>query len=470
MLRCLEAGAALLVAPTGAGKTVMGAWLCRALSGKTAWVTHTQDLVTQSAAKLREWGLRVGVIAAGYTPDPFAQVQVVSIQTAVAREVELRVENLFLDEAHHFMATDWRAALDRFHARKTLGATATPERADGKPLGDIFDELVVAASYSELIAAGHLVPARVLRPSRELQKGIALKPEEAWLKHCADRRGFGYCRTVKEAEELAAAMGDEVSVISQKTEPEIRKSRLEHLAAGRMRLLWNVYALTEGVDVPPADVALLARKFGHVSLLLQSCGRVLRPFAGKREALIIDLPGMTHRLGLPVEDREYSLSGEGIRRTAAGRALALCMACGMTFAAGGACPRCGHQNHAKPLPKQRIFNEELRAVYSGQTTPEWAKRSELARLRKIARDKGLPPGFVRRAYEELFSEPVPPDDSADSDERRAEFDRLAALAKKSGHNHGWIMHRYKAAFGAWPPNSWVRAYKSGAIRGSQWRE
>src|SRR5262245_52019355 len=85
-LRCLQAGRSpLVVAPTGAGKTVIGALICQALKGKTAWLTHTQELVAQSAAKLREWGLRVGVVAPGYAPDPFAQVQVISVQTAVSR-------------------------------------------------------------------------------------------------------------------------------------------------------------------------------------------------------------------------------------------------------------------------------------------------------------------------------------------------------------------------------------------------
>lgn len=453
--------AVLLVAPTGAGKTVMGGEICQALDGRTAWLTHTQDLVEQSARKLRERGLRVGVIAPGYPSDPFAKVQVLSVQTAVSREVAIRVENVFIDEAHHFVADTWRQVVARLTPTRTVGATATPERADGKALGrkegGIFDELVVAASYSELIAAGHLVHARVLRPSKELQKGIALKPHLALEKHGEGRRGFGYCRSVEEAEWLAKAMGEGVAdVVEANTPKELRAGRLAKLAAGDLRLLWNVYALTEGVDIPAADLAIFARNFGHVSMMLQSAGRVLRASPGKTDALILDLPGITHRLGLPVEDREYSLSGEGIRRTAAGMALTVCMSCGMTHKSGERCPRCGAQPAAKPLRPQRIFNEELRAVYSGKTTPDWAKRAELDRLRRVARDKKLPAGWVRQEYEALFGEAPGLHTAADDQERREEFSRLLDRAGKLGHKPGWATHRYKATFGAFPPRQWSR--------------
>lgn len=96
------------MAPTGAGKTIMGAAAALLEEGTTLWVVHTQDLVEQSAAKLRAAGMRVGVIAAGYAPDPFARVQVASIQTLLARDIELKSYDLvILDEAHHYLAEAW---------------------------------------------------------------------------------------------------------------------------------------------------------------------------------------------------------------------------------------------------------------------------------------------------------------------------------------------------------------------------
>jgi hypothetical protein len=400
----------------------------------------------------------VGVIAAGIDSDPFAKVQVVSIQTALSREIELNVQNLFLDEAHHFIADEYRLAANRFHARYTIGATATPERSDGRPLGDLFSRLVVPTSYSELIRSGYLVPARILRPDKYLDRGLALKVIEAYIEKGENKKGFVYCRRVEEAHELcdlANKNGIKSRVVEAFTDDALRKSYISELDSGKTRLLWNVYALTEGVDVPSAELAVFARKFGHISIMLQAAGRILRPANGKREALILDLAGITHILGLPIEDREYSLTGQGIAKSKSAIALKVCLMCGMTFPFADKCPRCGFANPVKDIPKQRIYNEELRAVYSGSTTPDWAKASELERLKKVAKEKGLGAAWIQHQYKELFHHDPQLGGTIDTDGRRAEFDRLTRLAKKKNYKSGWVQHRYRVIFGTFPPRDWV---------------
>lgn len=449
----------LIVAPTGAGKTVIGALLAKREPGRVGFLTHTKDLVVQSAKKLRSFGLEVGVVASGHPADPFARVQVVSVQTALARELELKFDLLILDEAHHFAAEEWRGLVEVFGARMLVGLTATPERGDGKPLGDLFDELVVAASYSELIAMGHLVPCRVFRPRSPLERGLAQKVLESYRKHGEERTGFVYARRVKECEELCreqVAAGLSAMVVSDKTPGDVREHALSLLSMGGVRLLNNVYALTEGVDVPSASVAVLARKFGHPSLLLQTAGRILRPCEGKRDAILIDLPGVTHVHGLPTEDREYSLTGKGIRRTAKGMALRICMMCGMTSESdGGPCPRCGHKPEVKKLKPLQIHNEELRPVYDGKATPSWAKRAELDRLRSVARAKGYDPSWIQVQYQRLFGERAPLGVADDAMAKKEAFQRLAAQGRRMNYNPGWAQHRYRTAYGSFPPKSWV---------------
>jgi len=453
----------LLVSPTGSGKSKMATAVISQLPGRTAWLTHTRDLVSQSAAKAREYGLRVGIVAAGHEPDPLAPLQVVSIQTLIAREVDLRVENVFADEAHHLLSTEWRAAMENLRAQNSFGATATPERGDGRPLGDLFDKLVVAAHYSELIAGGYLVPLRILRPDTELARGLAMKPVESYLKHGERKRGFWYLRSIKEALEtatLAAQAGIRAGTIDESTPKPMREHLLRSLAAERgVEALTNVYALTEGIDVPSAELCMLARNFRHMGTMLQAVGRVLRPAPCKNHAMLLDLPGTTWRLGIPVEDKEYSLSGEPIRKSEKALALRVCMKCGMTFVAkgDGSCPRCGHRNVTKDPAKLRIYNKELAEVYAAGGTPDWAKRSEYDRLKRVAGDRGLPPSWVAHQYKELFGHAPPELRTADETERRAEYSRLKALAEKKGMNVGWAAHRYRALYGAFPPRGWASA-------------
>ena len=435
--------------------------VARSLPGRTGFVAHTQDLVKQTADKLRSYGCRVGVVAAGFDADPFAPFQVASVQTLLARDIELRVENLFLDEAHHYAAADWKKVVQSRHVKRTFGATATPERGDGKPLGDIFQEIVVAAHYSELIQGGWLVPVRILRPRHELSRGLAQKFVKAYLEHGEYRRAFGYCRTKKEAEDMAHAFraeGRDAEHLTDDTPREKRAQLLACIEGGVVRILTSVHALSEGVDVPAVSCAILGGNIGHVSTYLQRVGRVLRPCEGKTEALVLDLPGVSHRLGLPCEDREYSLKGEGIRRTEAGKALRVCLHCGMTFAptGDGNCPRCGQHNPIQKKAPLKIYNEALVPVFAGAETPDWAKRAELDRLRLVANARGLGLAWASHQYKELFGEaPAMAMRNETPDlEKRAEYDRLARMAHRRGFSLGWAAHRYKAVFGAWPPKGW----------------
>lgn len=455
----------LIVAPTGAGKTCIGAMLARRDPGRVGWLTHTKDLIEQTSDKLRSYGLDVGIVAAGRDPRPFARVQVASIQTLVERETELAVDMLVLDECHHFLAIEWRAAMERCQARRLLGLTATPERGDGRALGDIFDELIVAAHYSELIHAGYLVPLRVLRPARELERGLARKVIQAYQENGEARPGFAFVRSIKEANERAeeaCAAGIPSAVVEAGTSVEERRTRLGGLRVGDLRLLWNVHALTEGVDVPSASLCAIARNMGHVSVMLQAAGRVLRAHPGKTDALMLDLPGITHRHGLPTEDREYSLHGQGIRRTEKGMSLRLCVFCGMTSESGGPCPRCGVTAEPKKTRAMKIYNEELRAVFAGGSTPDWAMRAELDRLRVFARSRGYELGWVAKQYELLFGKKPVFGDVADSDEKRAQYEKLVIQARAMGYHVGWASHRYKVQFGTFPPRAWTLRAESAA--------
>ncbi len=46
------------------------------------------------------------------------------------------------DESHLFLSRTFVASVNHFTPKLLLGLTATPHRADGMLLGDIFDELI----------------------------------------------------------------------------------------------------------------------------------------------------------------------------------------------------------------------------------------------------------------------------------------------------------------------------------------
>lgn len=308
----------LLVAPTGSGKTWMGARLAEPLKS-VLWVAHRRELVHQAANKLRELVGQdnVSVVLGGSREDRSKRIQVASVEALMNRGIPRHSELLVLDEAHHYVSDMYKLIPREYLKSKILGLTATPERADGTPLGDIFQELVPAAHYSELIEKGYLVPARVYGPATRLGRHLAENPIAAWELLSEGERTFWFSTIIKDAEEARDKLRRrkvDVELIDWETPKSWRDFALKEFEGGRLRVLTNAYCLTEGVDVPSARVALSTRPFNFAGTMIQAFGRVLRPSEGKKDAIIIDLTGAFWIHGPPDADREYSLKGRPITR------------------------------------------------------------------------------------------------------------------------------------------------------------
>lgn len=446
--------AVCLVAPCGAGKTVLARQLIADHVGPVLAVAHRRELVTQMADRLREWfGFEnVGVVMPGYDRQPLARIQVASIETLTARDMRPPATLLVPDEAHHYKAATYLPIVEHYRATRIVGLTATPQRADGSPLGDIFQGLVVAANYSDLLKDGYLVPCRVLRPPEWLGSDLANNPLPMYQKHGGGGQCFAFCGSVIQAEKLAADIQDAdipAACVTAKTPQPYRDSVFAAFRSGELRVLTNVGVLTEGVDVPAASVCLLARQCTHASTYLQIVGRVLRPAPDKTEAVLIDLPGATIAHGFPTEDRLYSLDGEGIKRTSQ-EALRNCLQCGACIPVRfHTCPECGFVFPVKKQRGAKIYSLELVEAYAGEDTPEAAQRIEYETVREMGRRKGWKLYAVQRHMRVLFKRTVLIHD-ATIEEQRAEWRRLEAIRLAKGYKPGFSKVRFKDIVGKWP--------------------
>ena len=171
------ARAILAVCPTGGGKTRIGVEFVKGAlrkGGNVIWLAHREELLTQARDRLIADGIdRVGLIASGQRTVN-ARVQVASVQTLAARMNKglPPASVVVFDEAHHFVAAQWGAVAAAYKDSTILGLTATPQRGDGRPLGDLFDHLVPISSVKELQATidpvtgrAVLVPCVIWRPS-----------------------------------------------------------------------------------------------------------------------------------------------------------------------------------------------------------------------------------------------------------------------------------------------------------------
>ena len=404
----------LLVAPCGAGKTVLFAEIIRLATarGKSVLVlVHRRELLQQAVKHLVRVGLNASTIIDGriYGVTPTA-VTVASIDTLrrFNQDSLPKADIVIADECHHATSASWRSLLALYPDSFLLGFTATPQRADGSPLGDIFQRLHVVAHTDDLIRDGYLVPPIVWSPPKQ-QQGLAERADRAYLEHGQGRRGIIFCANVGHSERVAAALvtaGIRAEHVDGSMSDSLRDAALQRFASGETIVITNANLIGEGFDMPACKLVIIARGCTSPVYWIQACGRAMRPDdSGLADALILDLRGAVHAHGLPDARREFSLAGKPIRLAANGPAIRQCRACGYVFAPRDTCPRCGH---ATPAPKDPAVS-----------------RAELARIHQ----------------------------THTPNERRAYFQAMLQRCRQNGWNPRQAAVLFKNRYGAWPERS-----------------
>lgn len=359
----------LVCCPTGGGKTFIASNAAKTAverGKRVLWVAHRSELVDQAAKELREvTGKRVGIFQGGRKSDPGAMIQVASIQTLIRREEIPPADLVIGDEAHRMLAEQWHSLLETYKQSYFIYLTATPERGDGKPLGDLATALVPTVQPSELIADGVLVPCEIISPNFEIKGGISDDPVEAYLRWGKKRRAIFFCQSKEHAalvSEGLTAHGIPNGVVTDNTPWATRKAIYRRVSDGTLKALVNVLVGTEGLDIPPLAVCVLARTAGHSSMFIQMVGRVMRSCRGKDSALIIDLKGVVAKYGSPERDRTYSLEGdEAVSIDKGDMAILKCKDCG-SLKTSPICPVCGFQATVERQLVPDIVSHEMQVV------------------------------------------------------------------------------------------------------------
>ena len=421
-----------MVSPTGSGKTVMFKYIVESAAEKgkrSCILVHRKELRNQASRKL---AVDHGVIAAGVTPRPSALIQVANVQTLVNRvsrapfnRPEFAPDLIVIDEAHHAVASTYTKILEAYPDARILGVTATPCRADGRGLSEIFDDLILGPTVQELIDGGHLSPVEVYAPSTIDVRGLHTvagdynkkELEEAsdkptitgdaidhYRRLAGGKPAIAFCVSVAHSEHVAdafTAAGYRAKSVSGMTPPDERDKAIEDLGNGGLDLLSMCDLANEGLDVPVVEVGIMLRPTNSLGLCRQQMGRVLRPAPGKDRAIILDHAGNCLRHGLPTTEVEWSLEGV-VRRPkkkgepdTAEEQVSYCPACYHIFTKASRCPRCG-EVLASPRAVEEVAGEL-------QKLDEAAfKRMQKRQVQRTRRLEDL----IELAYSRGYSNPV----------------------------------------------------------------
>ncbi|MDE2099425.1 MAG: DEAD/DEAH box helicase, partial [Patescibacteria group bacterium] len=330
----------LLQAPTGSGKTVMGAHLIKMwrehASCTSIVFAHRREIVTQTASKLEMAGLTPEIIMAGFAPNPWANVKVASIDTVWAAHKRgasfPMADRVVIDECHRTTGR-YVHVLEHYlkQSATVLGLTATPIRTDGAGLGDHYQEMVCAPSTRWLIDNGYLAPVEYCLGVIPNTKGVKLSGHdfnqeqlqqvmdqkaligdivENWLKHAEGRSTMLFASGIKHSKHLVEqfeAHGIPAVHVDGDTPPEERDSIYARSQSGEVKVVCNDSVYVEGTDFPWISCLVDAHPTKSLTRYLQSGGRGLRTFAGKSNLLYLDHANNVYHHGRLESDREWEL-------------------------------------------------------------------------------------------------------------------------------------------------------------------
>jgi superfamily II DNA or RNA helicase len=308
---------ALLEHATGSGKTVTAIADARRMGGRTLWLVHRRDLVSQTQREFQaQWPeVETGRYFGGQHETDADNI-IGAVQSVADHLDEFKPDEfayLVIDEAHHAAADTYRRVLEYFQPRFILGLTATAERADGQDLLELFRDCAHRLSLEEAVERGELVPIRCVRVKtnvdlsrvrynqiqynrRDIEEAIVIPARdrlivETYLQHVPNRKAVAFAVNVRHGEALAQefrAAGVPARSVSGQMPNRDREACLREFHEGRLRVLCACDLLNEGWDCPDIEALLMARPTLSRVVYLQQLGRGTRKAAGKECLIVFD--------------------------------------------------------------------------------------------------------------------------------------------------------------------------------------
>jgi len=341
---------AVIVLPTGAGKSLVIAELARLAKGRVLVLAHVKELVEQNYEKYTSYGFSAGIFSASLGKKDRDQKAIFGSVQSIARASDDFFKDfslLVIDECHRVAEegeTQYQSVIKKLMAHNpelcVLGLTATPYRLglgwiyEYSQVGELktdkprfFKQCVFELPLSYMIKNRYLtVPVKVDIPVTsydfsELTEGDRpfttaeieeiLKSQKRLtpliISNIIDiteryhRQGVMiFSSTVKHAEEIMSYLPQgQARLILGDTPLTDRDATIQAFKQKKFKYLVNVSVLTTGFDAPHVDVIAILRPTESNSLYQQIVGRGLRLSDEKKDCYILDYTGMGHDIFAP---------------------------------------------------------------------------------------------------------------------------------------------------------------------------
>ena len=341
---------AVIVLPTGAGKSLVIAELAKIAKGRVLVLAHVKELVEQNHLKYESYGLHAGIYSARLNQKDSEQKVIFGSIQSVAKAKDAFFKDFTLvviDECHRvglepdsqyakvitqlklnnpricilgLTATPYRLGLGWIYNYALRGETKTQDLRFFKhciydlPLEYMIsnkyltppvkvDIPVTSYDFSELIEGGQSYTMAQLEEALHQQRRLT----PLIIKNIIDitesdqRQGVMiFSSTVKHAQEIMNHLPPEQArLVVGTTELSERDQIVHDFKKKAFKYLVNVSVLTTGFDAAHVDVIAILRPTESISLYQQIIGRGLRLDTNKKDCLVLDYTGMGHSIFSP---------------------------------------------------------------------------------------------------------------------------------------------------------------------------
>jgi superfamily II DNA or RNA helicase len=386
---------------TGGGKGPIFILLTHSMISKgkrVVLVMRRRQLIFQTQERFAKAGMDSSVIMGNEKGfDPSKPLQICSIDTVSRRDIEFlkKFDACIVDECHDATSEKYQEFLNFINVPLYVGLTATPFPI-GKKVHDFWSCCVNPISADELRDQGFLVPCDLFVPPEVDLSGIKIQNGDfaqgelskkmrdleivgdvinTYREKGENRPGIAFCvnkdHSIALCHEFNQA-GIPAVHCDESTPQKERDQAIANLRNGIIKIICNVNIFSTGVDIPEAEVGIMARPTMSECLYIQQVGRLLRPFRKcgrcssaydnsqncpvcaydkpsyiKHRAIILDHGGNTGRHGHPYDTRYAAITKEEAeKRSKREKSLIkTCTKCFYVYPAGqGECPACGESS------------------------------------------------------------------------------------------------------------------------------
>lgn len=345
---------ALMVLPTGAGKSLCVADIAYRLNSDVLVLCPSREILVQNHEKAKNYGIECSMYSASVNQKKISKVTFCTIGSVENySELFKHFKYIIIDEAHYVnskkgMYKDFLKQLEC----KVIGLTASPYRLESscqidrltkKPKLDtakswlqmitsykkpVFKEIIYNIQIEELLQRGYLANIRYfdVKPygweqMKLFKNSSGSDFSDKSVKYAYDKTNFSahlasvvrrllnnqktgikrngilvFTRFVEEAMELSLSV-DGCAVVSGDTPKNEREEIIRRFKNGEIKVVANAGALICGFDYPELDTVVMARPTMSLALWYQAVGRCIRTHPSKKEAWLIDLSGNIERFG-----------------------------------------------------------------------------------------------------------------------------------------------------------------------------